>query len=857
MSEETRRPRKKPAGVAGARKTRRATAEEAAALDVAASALHGETGAGEPPPGEPRPGQERGSVPPPGPAQVPILAVRNTVVFPNTVVPLTIGRPKSLAAVGEAMKGNRVLGIVTERPEHSASTDEVTGEGLFAVGTWAVIHKMIKVPGGDVKILVQGLARVRVEEVMQAEPFLLAKVDVLDEAGRERTPQVEALMRQCVEQAEKVITLSPYLPEELRQAVNHIDDPVHLAYLVGSVMKMEVAEKQAVLEAEDASGKLEKVTAAVVRELQVLQVSGKIQSQVASELEKKQKEFFLREQMRAIKEELGEGEEDGDVKQLRDQVEQAKLPEHVMKEALRELGRMEKMHASSPEFHVIRTYLDWILNIPWTTLTEDNLDLGNARRVLDEDHYDLEKIKDRLVEYLAVRKLRAELKGPILCFVGPPGVGKTSLGKSIARALGRKFQRMSLGGIHDEAEIRGHRRTYVGAMPGRIVQAMKRAGSANPVIMLDEIDKVGRDFRGDPSSALLEVLDPEQNHAFRDHYLDLDLDLSRALFIATANVLDPIQPALRDRMEILRLPGYTTEDKLHIATTFLLPKQKKEHGIEQRVLEIGHETLKAMISGWTSEAGVRNLERQIATLCRKVATRVAKEIDVPAAIRPEDLVEYMGPQKVFPEAAMRTSVPGVATGLAWTEDGGQILFVEALRMPGKGNLTLTGHMGDVMQESARTALSYVRSAHAALGLDEKFFEGTDIHVHVPAGAIPKDGPSAGVAMATAIASVFTNRCVSHLVAMTGEITLTGLVLPVGGIREKVLAARRAGIHRLVLPRRNEADVEEIPAEYREGLEVHFAERIGDVWAVAFLPREECEPVAATASEAAAASAAGR
>lgn len=780
-----------------------------------------------------------GQPPKPGPAEIPILAVRNTVVFPNTVVPLTIGRPKSLAGVAEAMKGARVLGIITERPEHSDKTDDITGEGLFEVGTWAVIHKMIRVPGGDAKILVQGLARFRISKFLKTEPFLQAAVEVLDDGGLERNATVDALMRTCVEQAEKVITLSPYLPEELRQAINSIEDPLHLAYLVGSVIKMDLADKQAVLEAGDAHVKLEKVTAAVTRELHVLQIGGKIQSQVASELEKKQKEFFLREQLRAIKEELGEGDDEGDASELKRQIEEANLPELVAKEALRELSRLEKMHTSSPEYHVIRTYLDWILNIPWNVVTEDDLDLRHARTVLDEDHYDLEKVKDRLIEYLAVRKLRPEAKGPILCLVGPPGVGKTSLGKSVARALGRKFQRMSLGGIHDEAEIRGHRRTYVGAMPGRMVQALKRAGSANPVIILDEIDKVGRDFRGDPSSALLEVLDPEQNHAFRDHYLDVDLDLSKVLFVATANNLDTIQPALRDRMEIIRLSGYTTEDKLRIARQFLLPKQMKENGIGDRDLEISDEALRAMATGWTSEAGVRNLERQLATLCRKLATQVAQGEDVAAEIRPEDLTDYLGPQRVFQEVAKRTAVPGVCTGLAWTEDGGQILFVEALRMPGKGNLQLTGQLGEVMQESAKTALSYVRSCHAELGLDERFFEQWDVHVHVPAGAIPKDGPSAGVTMATAIASVFTGRCVRHDVAMTGEVTLTALVLPVGGIREKVLAARRAGIKRIILPKRNEPDTEEIQPEYREGMTFHFVERIQEVWDLALLDAAEC------------------
>ena len=784
-------------------------------------------------------GGERGSPPPPGPARVPILAVRNTVVFPNTVMPLTIGRAKSLAAVTEAMKGERVLGILTERPEHTRQTDDVTGDGLYEVGTWAVIHKMIRVPTGDAKVLVQGLARFRVKDVVQREPFLLADVDVLEEPPREPAEELDELRRSCVEQAEKVVGLSPYLPEELAQAIRSMDDPLHLAYLIGSVLRMEVEDKQDLLEADSVRDKLEAVTDAVVRELQVLQIGGKIQTQVATELEKKQKEFYLREQLRAIKEELGEGDEDSELAELRDRLESAGLPEQVLKESLRELGRLEKMHSSSPEYHVIRTYLDWILAVPWGEQSEDDLDLVHAREVLDEDHHDLEKVKDRLIEYLAVRKLKPDTKGPILCLVGPPGVGKTSLGKSVARALGRRFQRLSLGGVHDEADVRGHRRTYVGAMPGRIVQALKRAGTINPVIMLDEIDKVGRDFRGDPSSALLEVLDPEQNHAFHDHYLDLDLDLSRVLFIATANVLDTIQPALRDRMEIIQLPGYATEDKIHIARQYLLPKQKREHGLEDLPLEISDEVLRAIATGWTSEAGVRNLERQIATLCRKLATAVAREEEVADRIVEEDLSDFLGPQRHFAEVAKRTSVPGVATGLAWTQDGGSILFIEALQMPGKGALLLTGQLGDVMQESAKTALSYVRKAHAELGIDQDAFAKADVHVHVPAGAIPKDGPSAGVSMATAIASVFTGRCVRKEVAMTGELTLTGLVLPVGGIREKVLAARRAGVKEIILPRRNEADVQEIPEDYREGLSFHFAERIDEVWAVALLPPDAC------------------
>jgi len=805
------------------------------------SAEEGEDeGDGEPSvPASPSPGDERGTPPDPGPAEVPILAVRNTVVFPNTVMPLTIGRPKSLAAVAEAMKGKRVLGIVTERPEHTEHTDEVTGEGLYEIGTWVVIHKMIRVPTGDAKVLVQGLARFRLKRLAQTEPFLLGEIEVLQEPEIEVDASLESLMRDCVDQAEKVVGLSPYLPDELTQAITSIEDPLHLAYLVGSVLKMDMSDKQKVLETDDVRGKLEQVTDAVARELQVLQIGGKIQTQVATELEKKQKEFYLREQLRAIKEELGEGDEESELTELRERLEAAGLPEHALKESLRELDRLEKMHSSSPEYHVIRTYLDWILAVPWSVTSEDNLDLVNARQVLDEDHHDLEKIKDRLIEYLAVRKLKPDLKGPILCLSGPPGVGKTSLGKSVARALGRKFQRMSLGGIHDEADVRGHRRTYVGAMPGRIVQALKRAGTANPVIMLDEIDKVGRDFRGDPSSALLEVLDPEQNSAFHDHYLDLDLDLSRVLFIATANVLDTVQPALRDRMEIIGLPGYATEDKIHIAREYLLPKQIREHGLEDLELEIGDDVLRLLATGWTSEAGVRGLERRVAALCRKLATRLAQDQEVPKRIDVEDLPGYLGPQRFFPEMSMRTSVPGVATGLAWTPDGGTILFLEALQMPGKGNLLLTGQLGDVMQESARTALSYVRKAHAELGIEQDVFAKTDVHVHVPAGAIPKDGPSAGVSMATAIASVFTGRCVRAEVAMTGELTLTGLVLPVGGIREKVLAAKRAGVQELILPKRNEADVLEIPADYRKDLVFHFAERIDDVWAVALLPVDAC------------------
>jgi len=815
-------------------------------LELAKTAGEDSSGGGEPGGGDtgggalPASGGGPEQTPPPaGPAEVPVLAVRNTVVFPFTVMPLTIGRPKSLAAVAEAMRGNRALAILTERPEHSATTDDVTGEGLYPVGTWAVIHKMIRVPGGDAKILVQGQARFRLQEMLETEPFLRARVEVLEDARPQPNATIDALMRNCVEQAEKVITLSPYLPDELRAAIQGIDDPLHLAYLISSVIKMDVAAKQGILEADAVYDKLEKVTEAVVRELHVLQIGGKIQSQVATELEKKQKEFYLREQLRAIKEELGEGDEDAEMEDLRQRVESAELPEQVLKEAQRELGRLEKMHSSSPEYHVIRTYLDWVLSIPWNERTEDNLDLEHARKVLDEDHYDLEKVKDRLIEYLAVRKLRADAKGPILCLFGPPGVGKTSLGKSVARALGRKFQRMSLGGVHDEAEIRGHRRTYVGAMPGRMVQALKRAGSANPVIMLDEIDKVGRDFRGDPSSALLEVLDPEQNHAFRDHYLDLDLDLSRVLFITTANVLETIQPALRDRMEIIRLPGYTTEDKVRIARQFLLPKQLAEHGLADVAVDLSDDVLRAMASGWTSEAGVRNLERQVATICRKLATRKARGEELPAAVDADHLPEFLGPQRFYPELARRTSVPGVATGLAWTEDGGQILFIEARRMPGKGQLVLTGQLGDVMQESARTALSHVRSAYAELGLEERFFESFDVHVHVPAGAIPKDGPSAGVAMATAIASVFTERCVSHEIAMTGEVTLTGLVLPVGGIREKVLAAKRAGVQRILLPKRNQADVDEIPADYREGLRFDYLERVEEAWAIALLPAATC------------------
>jgi ATP-dependent Lon protease len=765
------------------------------------------------------------------PAVLPVLPLKETVVFPQSTTPLAIGQERSVRLIDDVVAGERVLALVTAR---DSSIDVPGWDDIYDVGTVAVVHKMIKVPDGTLRILVQGLQRVKLEERVGDEPYLVGRFSVLPDEG-EDTPELEALTRNVQGLFARIIGLAPYLPEELQLAAANVDDPSALAHLVASTLRtIKTEERQELLETVDVEQRLRQVSAILNRELEVFELSSKIQSQVQSEMEKGQREYFLRQQLKAIQQELGEGDpEQAEANELRERLAQAKLPEEAQKAAERELARLERLPTAAAEYGVIRTYLEWILTLPWKAHTDDNLDLEHARAVLDEDHYDLDKVKDRIVEYLAVAKLKREVSGQILCFVGPPGVGKTSLGQSIARALGRKFVRMSVGGVRDEAEIRGHRRTYIGAMPGTIIRSLRDAESMNPVLLIDEIDKMGSDWRGDPTSAMLEVLDSEQNKTFRDHYLDLPFDLSKVLFICTANTIDTIPAPLLDRMDTITLSGYTEEEKLGIAKRYLVPKQLAAHGLKRTQLSISSAVLRTIIRQYTREAGVRNLERRIADVCRKAATQVAKGRTEKLLADEALLREWLGPRRFSGEVRKRTSEPGVATGLAYTAVGGDVLFIEATAYPGKGELRITGQLGEVMQESAQAALSWVRSHGAELGLDEKWFSEHDVHIHVPAGAVPKDGPSAGVTMATAIASLVRGEPVADDVGMTGEITLTGQVLPIGGIREKSLAAQRAGLRRVILPRENEPDLADLPAETREALDFVPADTIQEVFAAAF------------------------
>ncbi|HUP00143.1 MAG TPA: endopeptidase La, partial [Gemmatimonadota bacterium] len=774
------------------------------------------------------------------PDTIPLLPLRDAVLFPNAVVPLAFADEPLITAVDEAMRSHRMVGVVMIRapkgPAEPVERPLITRQDLHDVGTVAVIHRLVKHPQAGMRLLVQGVSRFRIVRLHRNEPYPEASILVVPESSGDHSDRVEALLREGHELAGQVIAESSYLPDELRQAIRQLTDPGQFAYMVASMVRLDSPRRQKVLETDDLEEKLDVVLRGLRRELNVLQIGGEIKSQVDEEIQDRQREYYLREQLKAIKAELGEeGDEGTEIKRLRDCLIEAAAPETVMKAAEEQFQRLSNIPSASPEYSIILGYLDWLCQVPWTRSSQDRLDLEHARRVLDEDHYDLSEVKDRILEYLAVRKLKPGLKGPILCFVGPPGVGKTSLGRSIACALGREFVRMSLGGMRDEAEIRGHRRTYIGAMPGRIVQSLKQAGTNNPVFMLDEIDKVGIDFRGDPSSALLEVLDPEQNDTFRDHYLDLPVDLSKVLFIATANMLDTIQPALQDRMEIIRLAGYIDREKLHIAVRYLVPKQLAENGLDESRLAFTDAALERIIADYTREAGVRSLEREIAKVSRKVAARVAAKADAKRIeVGAEDLAGYLGPRKAYREMAHRVAQPGVATALAWTPAGGEILFVEATTMPGGKGFTVTGKLGDVMQESARAALGYVRSHAADLGIEGDFFKDMDIHLHVPAGAIPKDGPSAGVTMATAIASAVTGRRVRPDVAMTGEITLTGLVLPVGGIKEKLVSARRSEIRTVILPERNREHVADVDPELLDGLEFIYAETIGQVLQAALM-----------------------
>jgi len=761
----------------------------------------------------------------PLPDALPVLPLRETVTFPETLTPLAVGQERSIKLVNDVLGANRMLAMVAARdPEN----EEPGPKDLFEVGVVGVVARMLKVPDGSLRILVQGTQRVRLGTYVAEEPYLVARIAELPDLV-EDGPELEALTRNVQRTFSEIIEQIPYLPEELQMAVANLDDPAALAHLIAGALRISTEEKQKLLEEVEVVGRLRHLSQILARELEVVQLGTQIQSQVESEIDKGQREFFLRQQLKAIQDELGEGDEQqAEVNELREKIEAAKLPEHAQKAADRELSRLEKLPPAAAEHGVIRTYLEWLTELPWAAETEDNLDIPHAREVLDADHYDLEKVKDRILEYLAVRKLKPDSPGPILCFVGPPGVGKTSLGRSIAKALGREFERISVGGVRDEAEIRGHRRTYIGAMPGTIVRALRDAASRNPVFMIDEIDKMGADFRGDPASAMLEVLDPAQNDSFRDHYLDLEFDLSEVMFIATANVLDTIPGPLQDRMETIELAGYTLEEKRHIARRYLVPRQIEANGLKSSQIEFADPALAAIVEEYTREAGVRNLERQIGTICRKVAREVAEgKGNGKVKISAKRARELLGRRRVFAEQRRRTKDPGVATGLAWTPTGGDVLFIEATSMPGAGKLTITGQLGDVMKESAQAALSYVRGhwSEVASDLGDDWFAKHDIHIHVPAGAVPKDGPSAGVAMTVALASLISGRPVRNDVAMTGEVTLTGQVLPIGGLKEKSLAAQRAGIKRVLVPERNEGDVTEIPERERSELEFVYVDEV--------------------------------
>ena len=758
------------------------------------------------------------------PETLPVIPLRNSVFFPRQVLPISIGRESSLLGIEAATRENSQVLIVSQREN---TVDTPKPNDLYSIGTVARILKVFNLPDGSKSVLLQGLYRARLLTFVQHEPFLRAAAQRIDDELVEGL-NVEALVTTVKSVFHRVVELSSELSDEHLSIILNMDDPGGVADIASSLVSVPVQEKQEVLETLNVKARLEKTHVMLGKLVQRLEIGSKIRSDVQEEINKNQREYYLREQMKAIQKELGEDSDNLEIKELRERMEKAKLPDEARKTVEKELDRLSKMHASSAEYTVSRTYIEWLLDLPWSGSTEDNLDIAKAREVLERDHYGLEKVKKRILEYLAIRKLKNDMRGPILCFVGPPGVGKTSLGRSIANALGRKFVRISLGGVHDEAEIRGHRRTYIGALPGRIIQGIKKAGSNNPVFMLDEVDKIGMDFRGDPSSALLEVLDPEQNFSFSDHYIEVPFDLSKVLFIGTANMMEPIPPPLRDRMEIIEIPSYIEDEKLFIAKGFLIPKQRREHGLTEDLIQFEDGTIRKIISGYTREAGVRGLERRIADICRGVAREVAEGKKELTQLTEELLSRYLGPQKFFPEVAERINKPGIATGLAWTPVGGDILFIEATKMKGKGNLILTGQLGDVMKESAQAALSYIAAQAERLGIDESFRQKFDIHIHVPAGATPKDGPSAGVTILTALTSLLTGRLVRNDLAMTGEITLRGAVLPVGGIKEKVLAAHRAGIKYIILPERNKLDLEEIPKQVLEDLEFHFVKEMDEV-----------------------------
>jgi len=768
---------------------------------------------------------------PQGKVELPIMPLRNTVLFPQQVIPIYIGRERSLNLIEDLPKENRYIGVVAQE---EGSVEEPASGDLYSFGTVAQVLKVFDMPDGSKSAIVQGIHRMRVTDWTQDEPYFRGTLERVDENYDKDDIEIDALQSNLRNIYRELIKMAPYLTEEHMSMLSNIQHPARLVDRAIGNLNIGNQEKQGILEELNVHERLEKATVLINREIQRLELGEKIQSEVQGEISKTQREYYLREQLKAIKKELGEDDQTLEIKEIEEKIEAANMPEDVRQVAEKEVDRLEKIPPASPEYTVSRTYLDWLVELPWSDSSEDNMDVKRAKEILDEDHYGLDKVKTRILEYLAVRKLKQEkegtsaIKGPILCFVGPPGVGKTSVGKSIARAMGREFVRISLGGVRDEAEIRGHRRTYIGSLPGRIIQSLKKAGTNNPVFMLDEIDKLGSDFRGDPSSALLEVLDPEQNHSFSDHYLEVEFDLSQVMFIATANLSDPIPPALKDRMEMIEFPGYIEDEKLHIAKEYLVPKQMTEHGLKDEEIVIEDEALIELMHSYTRESGVRNLEREIANVLRKVAREIVEGEDGDIKISAKDVKDYLGPQKHFSEVAERMTKPGIAIGLAWTAVGGDILFIEATKMPGKGELKLTGKLGDVMKESAQAAVSFVRSMADEWGIDSKDFEDNDIHVHVPAGAIPKDGPSAGVTMLSAIVSLFTGRMVENNLGMTGEITLRGNVLPVGGIKEKVVAAHRSGLTTVIMPERNKKDLEEIPEKVRKDIKFHFVKEMDEV-----------------------------
>jgi ATP-dependent Lon protease len=769
------------------------------------------------------------------PETLPVLPLRDIVVFPFMIVPLFVSRDRSIKAVDQSLSENRLIFLLTQK---DVEQEEPSIKDLYLMGTVAIIMRMLKLPDGRIRVLVQGLTRAKIDSFDEnSKPFLQAKISVVNEPALENPPvEVTALVRNVRGALEKAVNLGKNISSEVMVLVANLDDPGRLADLVAANLELKSEDAQFVLDLIDPVSRLKKIHELLTKELELLTVQQEINTQAKGEIDKSQREFYLRQQLKAIQQELGEGSElSEEIQQLREKIAASKMGKEVSEECERQLKKLERMHPDAAETAILRNYLEWMVSLPWSVSTTDNMDLQRAQRILDEDHYGLEKVKERIVEYLAVRKVKGDTKGPILCFVGPPGVGKTSLGKSIARALDRKFMRLSLGGVHDEAEIRGHRRTYVGAMPGRIIQGIHQAASNNPVFMMDEVDKIGMDYRGDPSSALLEVLDPEQNFSFRDNYLGIPFDLSKVMFITTANLLDPIQPAFRDRMEIIELTGYTEEEKLAIARRHLLPKQFAEHGLKPSQIRFSDAALRMIISQYTREAGLRNLEREIGTVCRKVTRRIAEGQKKIGPITSDNLRDYLGAAKVLPEELLKKDEVGVATGLAWTPLGGEIMFIEATAMKGRGNLLLTGKLGEVMKESAQAALSYARSKAKDLGIKDEFFQENDIHIHVPEGAIPKDGPSAGITMATAMISLFTHRPVRKAVAMTGEITLRGNVLPIGGIKEKLLAARRAKIKKVVIPHLNVKDLDELPKYLKESLEIVPVEEVTQVFEIALTP----------------------